>query len=324
MLSVEELAAATVFVDGRWYAGNGDEYASVDPSTAQPFATWHLADVAQADAGVAAARAAFAELEPDRTGGAGNGAPPVRRPAGEAPRGAGPARHHRGRLADLPRSHPADRDTGHQPEVGGRRRGVRTPRWLPRAAARVGGSAASRERAAPGTHRGGRRGDAVQLPGQHDRLEGRTGPGRRLHRRPAAVPARSAVLGRRRSAGRGGRRAARRAQPGAGRPGGRAAAQRAPGRRPGLVHRFERHRRRRRRGGRAAAYQGGPRARRQVADRGPAGRRPRARGGAVDAAVLPQRRSGLWRHDADPRAPQPVRRVRRRGGRVPSRPGAGR
>ena len=49
-----------MFVDGRWSAGNGEEYASVDPSTAQPFATWHLADVAQADAGVAAARAAFA------------------------------------------------------------------------------------------------------------------------------------------------------------------------------------------------------------------------------------------------------------------------
>ena len=60
MPSVEELAAATVFVDGRWSSGNGHEYASVDPSTAQPFATWHLADVAQADAGVAAARAAFA------------------------------------------------------------------------------------------------------------------------------------------------------------------------------------------------------------------------------------------------------------------------
>jgi aldehyde dehydrogenase (NAD+) len=59
VLSVEELATATVFVDGRWSAGYGDEYASVDPSAGEPFARWHLADVAQADAGVAAARAAF-------------------------------------------------------------------------------------------------------------------------------------------------------------------------------------------------------------------------------------------------------------------------
>ena len=192
MPSVEELAAATVFVDGRWSSGNGHEYASVDPSTAQPFARWHLADVAQADAGVAAARRGVRRLEPHRTGGAGSGAAPVRRPAGEAPRGAGPARHHRGRLADLARSHPADRDTGREPEVGGRRRRIRTARWLPRAAARPGWSAAGRERAAAGAHRGGRRGDAVQLPGQHDRLEGRPRARGRLHRRPAAVPAWSA------------------------------------------------------------------------------------------------------------------------------------
>ena len=37
----------------------------------------------------------------------------------------------------------------------------------------LAGSAARRERAAPRAHRGGRRGHAVQLPGQHDRLEGR-------------------------------------------------------------------------------------------------------------------------------------------------------
>ncbi|HVD62964.1 MAG TPA: aldehyde dehydrogenase family protein [Lapillicoccus sp.] len=60
MLQAEELSAATVFVDGRWRVGNGEEYASVDPSTAATFATWHLADVVQADAAVAAARATFA------------------------------------------------------------------------------------------------------------------------------------------------------------------------------------------------------------------------------------------------------------------------
>ena len=57
-------SAATVFVDGRWSSGNGHEYASVDPSTARPVATWHLADVAQADAGVAAARRSVRRLEP--------------------------------------------------------------------------------------------------------------------------------------------------------------------------------------------------------------------------------------------------------------------
>lgn len=60
MLSVEELATATVFVDGHWSAGDGDEYVSVDPSTGAAFATWRLAEVEQADAAVAAARAAFA------------------------------------------------------------------------------------------------------------------------------------------------------------------------------------------------------------------------------------------------------------------------
>jgi aldehyde dehydrogenase (NAD+) len=60
VLSHAELAAATCWVGGRWAAGNGSQYASVDPSTAAPFATWRLADVAQADAAVAAARTAFA------------------------------------------------------------------------------------------------------------------------------------------------------------------------------------------------------------------------------------------------------------------------
>ncbi len=67
MLSVEELAATTVFVDGRWSAGNGDEYASVDPSTGQPFATWRLADVAQADAGRGRRAGGVRRVEPDGT-----------------------------------------------------------------------------------------------------------------------------------------------------------------------------------------------------------------------------------------------------------------
>ncbi|HEU4997880.1 MAG TPA: aldehyde dehydrogenase family protein, partial [Lapillicoccus sp.] len=54
------MTISTVFVDGRWSTGDGEEYASVDPSLGTPFATWRLASVAQADAAVAAARAAFA------------------------------------------------------------------------------------------------------------------------------------------------------------------------------------------------------------------------------------------------------------------------
>jgi len=49
----------TVYVDGRWSAGDGAEYASVDPSRGATFTTWRLASVAQADAAVAAAGAAF-------------------------------------------------------------------------------------------------------------------------------------------------------------------------------------------------------------------------------------------------------------------------
>lgn len=59
MRSIEELAAATVFIDGQWSVGNGEEYASVDPSLGATFATWRLASVGQADAAVTAARAAF-------------------------------------------------------------------------------------------------------------------------------------------------------------------------------------------------------------------------------------------------------------------------
>lgn len=59
MRSVEELSAATVFVDGRWSAGDGEEYASVDPSRGTAFALWRLATVDQADAAVAAARTTF-------------------------------------------------------------------------------------------------------------------------------------------------------------------------------------------------------------------------------------------------------------------------
>ena len=53
------MTISTVFVDGRWSSGDGEEYASVDPSLGTPFATWRLASVGQADAAVAAARAAF-------------------------------------------------------------------------------------------------------------------------------------------------------------------------------------------------------------------------------------------------------------------------
>ena len=53
------MTASTVYVDGRWSAGAGEEYASVDPSLGTTFATWRLASVDQADAAVAAARAAF-------------------------------------------------------------------------------------------------------------------------------------------------------------------------------------------------------------------------------------------------------------------------
>ena len=53
------MTTSTVYVDGRWAAGDGAEYASVDPSGGATFATWRLASVAQADAAVAAARVAF-------------------------------------------------------------------------------------------------------------------------------------------------------------------------------------------------------------------------------------------------------------------------
>ena len=187
------------------------------------------------------------------TGGAGNGAAPARRPAGEAPRGAGPARHRRGRLADLPGSHPADRDTGGELPVGGRRRRVRTAGWLPRAAAR------------PGWCRRGSRASCCAYPigvvtaitpynYPINMIAWKVAPCARgrLLRRPAAVPARGAVLGRLRPAGRRGRRAARCAQPR--RRAARTSVQRlsgAPGRRPGDVHRVQRYRRRRCRGGRA-------------------------------------------------------------------------
>jgi aldehyde dehydrogenase (NAD+)/betaine-aldehyde dehydrogenase len=59
MPAIEDLAAATCWVDGRWSAGSGEEYASVDPSRGAAFATWRLGTVKQADAAVAAARAAF-------------------------------------------------------------------------------------------------------------------------------------------------------------------------------------------------------------------------------------------------------------------------
>ena len=153
-----------------------------------------------------------------------------------------------------------------------------------------GGAAACRERAAPGADRGGRRGDAVQLPGQHDRLEGRPRAGRRLHRRPAAVAARDALLRGCRPAGRGGRGPARCPQPRARRPGRRTAAERPSRRRPRVVHRIQRHRSRRCRGSRAVAHEGRPRARRQVADRGPPGCRPRAPGPSMlRSAATPAR-----------------------------------
>jgi aldehyde dehydrogenase (NAD+) len=50
----------TTYVGGAWSAGEGAPFTSVDPSTAQPLATWRGSSPAQVDAAVAAARAGLA------------------------------------------------------------------------------------------------------------------------------------------------------------------------------------------------------------------------------------------------------------------------
>ena len=126
--------------------------------------------------------------------------------------------------------------------------------------------------------------------------------GGRLLGRPAALAARSALLGRRRSCVWPRRpacppgcstwcRAARRRRSGS----------LAPGRRHGVVHRVQRRGRGRDEGGRADAHEGRARARRQVADRGAARRRPRrARwgprccGSVATPVRAAERRRGSW------------------------------
>lgn len=52
-------SSRTTYVDGAWLAGTGEPFTSVDPSTAQPLATWTASGVEQAEAAVAAARRSF-------------------------------------------------------------------------------------------------------------------------------------------------------------------------------------------------------------------------------------------------------------------------
>ena len=216
------LAERTCYLDGAWVVGDGAPFTSVEPGTGDELATWRLAERRRRPT------------------------PPWPRPGGASTTATGAA----GRRRSGPRCCAGSRtcssgeheqlarlvvaevgspislartlqtaDAGGQLPVG-RRHG----RAGPAGRLRGGAPAADRrpavgERAAAGADRGGHRDHAVQLPDQHDQLEGRARAGRRLLRRPDAVAARGAVLGGVPPAGRGGRRAARRAQPGPGRPG---------------------------------------------------------------------------------------------------------
>ena len=185
---------------------------------------------------------------------------------------------------------------------------VRAAWRLPRGASGPDRAGARGERAAARADRRGHRHHAVQLPDQHGGLEGRARPGGGLLGRAAALPAGHAVHAGLRAAGRGGRRPGRGAQPGHRRCRRRRTRLVPPGRGHGDVHRLQRGGRGRDEGGGPDEQEARARARRQVAHRGAARRRPRPRRRAFDAALLPQRRSGLWSDDPDP---GPSRRCRR-------------
>ena len=123
-----------------------------------------------------------------------------------------------------------------------------------------------------------RRDHALELPAEPDRLQGRPRPRRRLHRRAQAERGRAAQRLHPRRGDRGRRPARRRLQPGhRHRPGRRRGDRRPPRRRHGLLHRLDPGRQaglRARLGDRQAGRDG---ARRQVAERDPRRRRPRAR-----------------------------------------------
>ena len=149
-------------------------------------------------------------------------------------------------------------------------------------------------------------------------LEGRAGAGRRLHDRAQARRADAAHGAAVRRAGARGRHPRGRAERGRGR---RRDGRRAGGPRRGgqdRVHGLDRRGPRDRREGGPRAQAGDARARRQVAQHHPAGRRPRrCREGRVPGDLL-QHRPGLQRRLAPVRAQGPVRRgdVRAcRGGR---------
>ncbi len=273
----------------------------VNPATATPVTDVPLADLADTDAAIERAHAAFPAWRDLAARRAGHAPAPVR--------GRGRRAHRRAGRARGPQRRP---HLGQRP-LGGRQR-PRLPQLLlrrpgaPVRAADPGGR--RRRRHLPRAARRGRHHRPLELPDADRGLGLRAGAGGRQHRRPQARRADPAHRDPARRAGPGGRPARGRPHRDPGQGLGRRRAVRHPPAGPqGLLHRLDRGRQadhaRLRRPGEA----GDPRARWQERQHRVRRRRP-GRGGRQRAVRrLRQRRPGLLRPLADPRRAVGVRRV---------------